>query len=64
MIRHFRIWNEWRKRSKNNRMHKMLVLFKIKRSPTFRVYKRSIACQEAFIHTIKEEAKAIKDMKL
>ena len=35
IIKHFRRWNIWRKKSLNGCIHKLFVLFRIIRSPTF-----------------------------
>lgn len=35
MLSYLRRWNYWRKRCRNGFIHKLLVLFKIKESPTF-----------------------------
>lgn len=35
VIQHIRRWNVWRKRSLNNPIYKLLVLFGIMKSPTF-----------------------------
>lgn len=35
LIRHIRKWNYWRKRNTNGRLHHVLVLFGIVKSPTF-----------------------------
>lgn len=34
LIKHFRRWNIWRKRSLNNKLYKFLVLFGVIKSPT------------------------------
>ena len=34
LIKHFRRWNIWRKRNCNGRLHKILVLFGVTKSPT------------------------------
>ena len=34
MIKYFKHWNKWRKRNSNSWMHKLLVLFKVYRSPS------------------------------
>lgn len=36
-IKYIKIWNIWRKGSTNDGWHKLLVLFKLKYSPTFEV---------------------------
>lgn len=36
MITHIKNWNKWRKYSLNSKFYKLLVLFKITRSPTFK----------------------------
>lgn len=35
IIYHIKKWNEWRKGSLNNPIYKLLVLFKLAKSPTF-----------------------------
>lgn len=37
VIKHIRIWDRWRKHCLNGKFYKILVLFGILRSPTFRV---------------------------
>lgn len=49
MINHIRRWNIWRKHNMNNRLHKLLVLFKLIYSPTF-----------AFVLLPEEENKIVK----
>lgn len=36
IIKHIKRWNEWRKESLNNPVQKLLVLFKVIESPTFK----------------------------
>lgn len=43
MIRHFKRWNVWRKQCLNNPIYKILVLFKLRYSPSF-------ALDEAFVN--------------
>lgn len=35
LIKHIRLWNEWRKVNRNNSIHKFLVLIGARKSPTF-----------------------------
>lgn len=35
IIAHFKMWNRWRKCSYNSVFHKLLVLFRLRHSPTF-----------------------------
>lgn len=35
LVKHVRRWNIWRKRNYNGAIHKLLVLFGIRHSPTF-----------------------------
>lgn len=36
---HYQQWNRWQKRCMNSRFHKILVLLKLKRSPSFEMMK-------------------------
>lgn len=36
---HYQQWNRWQKCSLNSRLHKILVLIKLKRSPSFEMMK-------------------------
>lgn len=38
LIKHIKRWNEWRKGCLNNPVHKLLVLFKVIESPTFKLF--------------------------
>lgn len=35
LLYRIRVWNYWRKRSLNTKLHKLLVLFGLRHSPTF-----------------------------
>lgn len=35
MIKHIKRWNKWRKYNCNGKLHKLLVLLKLRYSPTF-----------------------------
>jgi hypothetical protein len=35
LIKHIKRWNKWRKSNGNSRLHKLMVLFGIVKSPTF-----------------------------
>jgi hypothetical protein len=37
MITRIKVWNQWRKRSMNKRFYKLMVLFGLVKSPTFRM---------------------------
>ena len=45
--RHFRKWNEWRKRNLNSKFYQLLVLLKVYKSPTFELYITKQEMQEA-----------------
>ena len=45
--RHFRKWNEWRKRNLNSKFYQLLILLKVFRSPTFELYITKQEMQEA-----------------
>lgn len=47
IINHVRIWNIWRKNSLNNRFYKLLVLFGLANSPTFRMKKIGFYFQQS-----------------
>lgn len=36
MFKHIERWNKWRKRNRNSKLHKLLVLLKLAHSPTFK----------------------------
>lgn len=37
-MQHLRLWNEWRKHNINSKIHKILVLLKVRHSPTFEMF--------------------------
>lgn len=39
MIKHIKLWREWVKNCSNDWTHKILVLLKLRKSPTFEMYK-------------------------
>ena len=39
MIRHIKVWNAWRKRNLNGKLHKVLVLLGLIKSPTLELNK-------------------------
>lgn len=39
IIHHIKVWNRWRKRSLNSKMHKFLVLIGLANSPTLEFMK-------------------------
>lgn len=41
MLKHVKIWNEWRKNSLNGAGHKFFVLIGVRKSPTFEFFKIS-----------------------
>lgn len=45
--RHFRKWDEWRKRNLNSKFYQLLVLLKVYKSPTFDLYITKQEMQEA-----------------
>lgn len=55
-IKHIKKWNEWRKGCLNSPIYKLLVLFKIKKSPTFEHFwtkEDGRAFWEGFMHGLK-----------
>ncbi len=63
MIRRVKLWNEWRKRNCNNKLHKLLVLMGMVKSPTFEMHMINDKCHvaDAFLdgirRTMNEETK-------
>lgn len=35
MLKHIKRWNKWRKHNRNSKLHKLLVLLGLRKSPTF-----------------------------
>ena len=50
-IKYIKIWNIWRKGSTNDRWYKLLVLFKLRYSPTFEV---KLLLSDSFLNGLKK----------
>lgn len=48
-VNYFKRWNAWRKNSTNSLWHKLLVLLKLRRSPTFEMYFGNIPDSTIFL---------------
>lgn len=46
IIKHYRVWNYWRKLNSNSKFHKFLVLIGFIHSPTFGLASASLNIQE------------------
>ncbi|RGD73827.1 hypothetical protein DW687_08610 [Anaerofustis stercorihominis] len=38
MIKHFKLWNQWRKVNLNSKFYKFMVLIRLANSPSFEIY--------------------------